>query len=150
MGHAGGLGLSFVDYLIADGIVIPPGEEHLYTEKIVRLPECYHVASPAPIAEAPPSRADCGLPEGSFVFCAFNNPEKFNRPAFDAWMKILAAVPQSVLWVSSVKGVPSHQEMLRSQAERRGVDPASSSPIAWRARRTISPAITTSASSSIP
>ena len=39
-------------------------------------------------------------------------------------MKILAAVPQSVLWVSSVKGVPSHQEMLRSQAERRGVDPS--------------------------
>jgi protein O-GlcNAc transferase len=124
MGHAGGLGLSFVDYLIADSIVVPPGEEKLYKERIVRLPECYHVASPSPIAEQAPSRADCGLPEEGFVFAAFNNPEKFNRLAFDAWMRILSAVPGSVLWVSKVKGVASHRQMLRSQAERRGVDPA--------------------------
>jgi len=123
MGHAGGLGLSFVDYLIADAIVIPPGEEPLYKEKIVRLPECYHVASPSPIAEQVPSRADCGLPEEGFVFAAFNNPEKFNRAAFDAWMRILAGVPRSVLWVSKVKEVPSHGETLRRQAERRGIDP---------------------------
>src|SRR6266446_5721068 len=121
LGHAGGMGLSFVDYLIADNIVIPAGEEHLYREKVARLPECYHVASPAPIAETPPSRKDCGLPEDAFVFCAFNNPEKINRPAFDAWMKILAAVPNSVLWVSKVKGAPEQMEMLRSQAVQRGV-----------------------------
>jgi predicted O-linked N-acetylglucosamine transferase (SPINDLY family)/predicted SAM-dependent methyltransferase len=123
LGHAGGLGLSFVDYLIADNIVIPPGEEHLYREAIARMPECYHVASPAPIAEVPPSRKDCGLPEDAFVFCAFNNPEKINRPAFDAWMKILAAVPGSVLWVSKVKGAPEQMEMLRRQASDRGIAP---------------------------
>jgi predicted SAM-dependent methyltransferase len=124
MGHAGGLGLSFVDYLLADRIIVPPGEESLYRERIVRLPECYHVASPSPIAETTPSRAECGLPEEGFVFGAFNNPEKFSRSGFDAWMRILEAVPGSVLWVSKVKGVPSHRRMLRSQAERRGVDPA--------------------------
>jgi predicted O-linked N-acetylglucosamine transferase (SPINDLY family)/predicted SAM-dependent methyltransferase len=122
MGHAGGLGLSFVDYLLADAIVIQHGEEHLYRERIVRLPECYHVASPAPIAEPGPSRADCGLPADAFVFCAFNNPEKFNRAAFDAWMKILAAVPGSVLWISKVKDVPQQIETLRRQAAERGVD----------------------------
>jgi protein O-GlcNAc transferase len=121
LGHAGGLGLSFVDYLIADNIVVPVGEEHLYRESVARLPECYHVASPAPIAEAPPSREDCGLPEDAFVFCAFNNPEKINRPAFDAWMKILAAVPHSVLWLSKVKGAPEQMEMLRRQATDRGI-----------------------------
>jgi protein O-GlcNAc transferase len=123
MGHAGGLGLSFVDYLLADAIVIPPGEEPLYSESIVRLPECYHVASPAPVADPGPSRADCGLPEGAFVFGAFNNTEKFNRPAFDAWMKILSAVPGSVLWISKVKDVPEQMETLRRQAETRGIDP---------------------------
>ena len=121
LGHAGGLGLSFVDYLIADDIVIPEGEENLYRETIARMPECYHVASPAPVAETPPSRAECGLPEDAFVFCAFNNPEKFNRPAFDAWMKIMAAVPNSVLWASKVKGVPEQMDTLRRQAEERGV-----------------------------
>jgi len=121
LGHAGGLGLSFVDYLIADDIVIPEGEENLYRETIARMPECYHVASPAQVAETPPSRAECGLPEDAFVFCAFNNPEKFNRPAFDAWMKIMAAVPNSVLWASKVKGVPEQMDTLRRQAEERGV-----------------------------
>src|SRR5579863_908326 len=123
MGHAGGLGLSFVDYLLADAMVIPPGEEHLYREQIVRMPECYHVASPALIAEPGPSRADCGLPPDAFVFCAFNNPEKFNRAAFDAWMRILAAVPGSVLWISKVRDVPQQIETLRWQAAQRGVDP---------------------------
>src|SRR6516225_1363723 len=123
MGHAGGLGLSFIDYLLADRIIVPPGEEPLYEEQIVRMPECYHVASPSPIAEVTPSRAECGLPEDAFVFSAFNNPEKFNRTAFDAWMRILAGVPGSVLWVSKVKGVRSHRQMLRRQAKERGIDP---------------------------
>ena len=76
--------------------------------------------SARPIAEETPSRAECGLPEDGFVFGAFNNPEKFNRTAFDAWMRIMVAVPGSVLWVSKVKGVPSHRRMLRKQAKDHG------------------------------
>ena len=68
-------------------------------------------------------RADCGLPEDAFVFCAFNNPEKFNRPAFDAWMKILAGVPGSVLWVSKVKAVPEQVDMLVKDCFRWPVGP---------------------------
>ncbi len=124
LGHAGGLGLSFVDYLIADAIVVPPGEEGAYRESILRLPECYHVASRATIAEATPGRAECGLPEQGFVFGAFNNPEKIDRTVFMAWMKILAAVPGSILWLSTVRGVPAQIESLRRRAESHGVDPA--------------------------
>ncbi|HEY2889376.1 MAG TPA: tetratricopeptide repeat protein, partial [Dongiaceae bacterium] len=124
LGHAGGLGLSFVDYLIADAIVVPPDEEGAYRESILRLPECYHVASRAIIAEATPGRTECGLPEQGFVFGAFNNPEKIDRTVFVAWMKILAAVPGSVLWLSSVRGVPAQIESLRRRAESHGIDPA--------------------------
>jgi protein O-GlcNAc transferase len=124
LGHAGGLGLSFVDYLIGDRAVVPPGEEKLYRESLIRLPECYHVASPAPIAEAIPSRAHCGLPEAAFVFGAFNNPEKIDRRIFAAWMKILAAVPESVLWFSHFRGVPAQSETLRRRALAHGIDPA--------------------------
>jgi len=123
LGHAGGLGLSFVDYLIADRVVIPPGEEALYRESVVRLPECYHVASPAPVAQATPGRADCGLPADAFVFGAFNNPEKIDRKIFAAWMKILAAAPQSVLWLSTVKDVPVQIETARRHAAAHGIDP---------------------------
>lgn len=123
LGHAGGLGLSFVDYLIGDHVVIPPGEERLYREAIIRLPECYHVASRATIAEATPSRADCGLPQEGFVFAAFNNPEKINRRIFEAWAKILERVPGSVLWLSKVRNVESEADNLRRMAVQHGLDP---------------------------
>ena len=123
LGHAGGLGLSFVDYLIADRLVVPPGEEGLYGESILRLPECYHVASPAPVPESSPSRVDCGLPETGFVFGAFNNTEKVDRRIFAAWMKILAAVPGSLLWLSALRNIPGQIEGLRRQAAPHGIDP---------------------------
>ncbi len=122
LGHAGGLGLSFVDYLIADRIVVPPGEEGAYRESILRLPECYHVASRARIAETVPSREACGLPADGFVFGAFNNAEKIDRTVFGAWMRILRAVPRSVLWLSAVRGVPAQIDSLREQAARHGVE----------------------------
>ncbi len=40
-----------------------------------------------------------GLPETGFVFCCFNNHWKINRPIFEIWMRLLAAVPGSVLWL---------------------------------------------------
>lgn len=123
LGHAGGLGLSFVDYLIADRIVVPQGEEGLYREAVLRLPECYHIASRGRIGEAIPSRQACGLPEQGFVFGAFNNPEKIDRIVFTAWMRILAAVPGSVLWLSAVRGAPEQIESLRKQAASHGLDP---------------------------
>ncbi len=38
-----------------------------------------------------------GLPADGFVFCNFNNAYKFTPDSFAAWMRILAAVPGSVL-----------------------------------------------------
>ncbi|MDZ7813831.1 MAG: hypothetical protein U5L74_12315 [Ideonella sp.] len=44
-------------------------------------------------------RASYGLPEDAFVFCSFNNTFKFTEPLFSSWMRILHAVPNSVLWL---------------------------------------------------
>ncbi|WP_109117462.1 glycosyltransferase [Azospirillum sp. TSO22-1] len=99
LGHAGGIGTACADYLLADRHVVPPGAERAYAERLVRLPECYHCADRHPIAERP-RRADHGLPEDGVVFCAFNNTEKIDEPAFRAWMDILRQVPGSVLWLS--------------------------------------------------
>jgi predicted O-linked N-acetylglucosamine transferase (SPINDLY family) len=121
LAHAGGLGLPFIDYLIADRIVVPPGEERLYRENLVRLPDTYHCADGLPFdAEAPDAAAE-GLAGASFVFCAFNNPQKIDRTIFLAWMRILAAVPGSVLWLSDPSGIPAMQRNLRAHAEAAGI-----------------------------
>ena len=51
------------------------------------------------IAESTPDRAELGLPEAGFVFCCFNNNHKITPSVFDIWMRLLRAVPGSVLWM---------------------------------------------------
>jgi protein O-GlcNAc transferase len=110
-----------VDYLLADAVTVPDGEEGLYAETVLRLPGCYHCASPHAIADAVPGRADCGLPERGVVFAAFNNIEKIERSAFDLWMTILQAVPGSVLWLTNQRRFQGTEDNLRREAAARGI-----------------------------
>lgn len=124
LGHAGGLGLPCVDYLIADSVVIPPGEESIYREAIARLPGIYHCADRHPIADTCPPRSEFRLPENAVVYCVFNNPDKINRQVFDCWMRILRQVEGSVLWFSSFRQKRDFLiATLRRYAEQQGVDP---------------------------
>jgi predicted O-linked N-acetylglucosamine transferase (SPINDLY family) len=123
LGHGGGLGLSFIDYVIADAVVVPPGEESAYREKVVRMPESYHCADTPPIADLSQSRADYGLAEGAFVYCAFNNPNKIDSEVFDIWMNILRRAPGSQIWLSNPASDADLENNLRTEARDRGVSP---------------------------
>jgi predicted O-linked N-acetylglucosamine transferase (SPINDLY family) len=85
--------------MLADRFVMPPELLPFCTEKPIYLPHCYQVSDRQRLAGAKPSRADCGLPEEGFVYCSFNNNHKFTPEMFDAWLRILAQVPASVLWL---------------------------------------------------
>src|SRR5262249_9371734 len=41
VGYPGTVGAPYMDYLLADEMVIPPGSERYYREKVVYLPGCY-------------------------------------------------------------------------------------------------------------
>ena len=66
-------------------------------------------------------RADYGLPEDAFVFCAFNKIQKITPDLFAVWMRILQQVPQSVLWLQSSN--PTAQQTLLDRAQASGIDP---------------------------
>lgn len=121
LGFPGTSGASYIDYLIADGTVIPPGEERHYSEKIVRLPGSYQINdSTKQIAGECPSREAAGLPTEGFVYCCFNNNYKITPDIFDLWMGLLRDVPGSVLWL--LEGSATAARNLRKEAQRRGVD----------------------------
>jgi predicted O-linked N-acetylglucosamine transferase (SPINDLY family) len=63
-----------------------------------------------------------GLPAEGFVFCCFNNPYKITPSTFDVWARILKSVDNSVLWL--LKGDAAAVRNLRSEAQKRGVDPS--------------------------
>lgn len=120
LGHPGTTGADFIDYLIGDPIVTPPESHAAYREQLVLLPHCYLATDNAqPIADSAGTRADHGLPESGFVFCAFNHSYKIEPDTFTHWMRIVERVPGSVLWLSpAAAGI---ERNLRREAESRGV-----------------------------
>jgi protein O-GlcNAc transferase len=123
LGYPGTMGTSYHDYILADRFIIPPEHQPLYDEKVVYLPDTYlPTDNSVQIAERTPTRSECGLPETGFVFCSFSHDYKISPPVFDVWMRLLAQVPGSVLWLVS-RGELTLAN-LRREAEARGVDPA--------------------------
>lgn len=121
LGFPGTLGAGFIDYAIADRVVVPDADLGRYTEKLVRLAGSYQVNDRRqPIARVAPSRAALGLPPEGVVFCSFCRHFKIEPVMFSVWMRILATVPGSVLWLLQGPGAAS----LREAATRAGIDPA--------------------------
>ena len=120
LGFPGTVGADGADYILADAIVIPDEHRGFYSEKVVRLPDCYQANdSRKAIVEAMPTRAEAGLPERGFVFCCFNNNYKIAPELFDVWMRLLRAVDGSVLWL--IEGNRAAIDNLRREAKARGV-----------------------------
>lgn len=123
LGYPATMGAAFIDYIIADSFIIPPQHHAHFDEKVVTLPHCYQPNDTLrPIAPEAPTRAECGLPENGFVFCSFNMPYKLTPRIFAIWMRLLAQVPDSVLWLLEVSPVAA--ENLRQAAQQHGIDPA--------------------------
>ncbi|MCE1193287.1 MAG: tetratricopeptide repeat protein [Acidovorax sp.] len=120
LGYPGTTGADYMDYVIADKVVVPPEAQAHFTEKVVYMPHSYQVNdSQRAISERVFTRSELGLPESGFVFCCFNNNYKIMPAVFDSWMRILHAVPGSVLWL--FEDNPSVPENLRREAQARGI-----------------------------
>jgi predicted O-linked N-acetylglucosamine transferase (SPINDLY family) len=120
LGYPGTMGSDYIDYLIADPILIPKDHQNDYSEKIVYLPNSYQPNDTTRrIADRTFTRAELGLPLTGFVFCCFNNSIKITPEVFDCWMRVLKRVPKSVLWL--LKDNEAVVENLRREASQRGV-----------------------------
>jgi predicted O-linked N-acetylglucosamine transferase (SPINDLY family) len=120
LGYPGTLAAPYVDYVIADAVVLPPGAEGDWSEAVVRLP-LYQPNDALTGPAATPSRADVGLPDAAVVFACLNNPAKITPETFAAWTAILAGAPGAVLWL--YEGSPGVAANLRARAVEAGVDP---------------------------
>jgi len=123
MGYPGTLGSSYIDYMIADEVVIPPEHREFFAEKIANLPETYwSTDDEMEIADYTPTRAELNLPANGFVFCCFNNNYKITPDIFDIWMRLLNRIDGSVFWL--LEDNAAARANLQLAARQRGIDPA--------------------------
>ncbi|MCA3359690.1 MAG: tetratricopeptide repeat protein [Roseomonas sp.] len=121
LGYPGTMAADYMDYLVADPVLIPPEHRADYAEKIMYVPHSYQVNDGTRrIPDRKPERAALGLPEAGFVFCCFNNNYKITPRVFDIWMRLLRAVPGSVFWLLADN--PGAAANLRRAAIARGVE----------------------------
>jgi predicted O-linked N-acetylglucosamine transferase (SPINDLY family) len=128
LAYPGSMGAPWYDYLIADRYLIPAAQRAFYDEKIACLPGCYQPTDTTRAVLDPPPREACGLPARTssnqgFVYCCFNATWKFTPQSFALWMRILAAVPDSVLWLLDGPPDAGVAQRLRDAAQRAGIDP---------------------------
>ena len=122
LGYPGTMGAPYVDYIIADRVLIPEQQKHFYSEKIVFLPHTYQANdAKRSIPEQAFSRDKLGLPPAGVVFCCFNNCYKITPHVFDSWMRILKGVDNSVLWLFEENETAPVN--LRREAAARAVNP---------------------------
>jgi predicted O-linked N-acetylglucosamine transferase (SPINDLY family) len=122
LAYPGTLGAPWMDYVIADRVVLPEWLRAQFSEQVAWLPRCFQPSDPGRIVGTPPAREACGLPVNGMVYACLNNSYKINPASFGRMIEVSREVPGSVLWLlSATDGV---DQRLGEEAARRGFDPA--------------------------
>lgn len=122
LGYTGTMGAGYMDYIMADRLVIPESSRVFYNEKVVYLPNSFQANdSNKHISKHKITRSKVGLPETGFVFCCFNSCHKITPTVFDIWMQLLKQVEGSVLWL--LESNAQTERNLRNEASSRGISP---------------------------
>ena len=121
LGFPGTLGAPYLDVIVADAHTIAAGEEGAYVERVARLPHSYQANDRQRAIGPATTREAQGLPDAAIVFACFNNTYKITPATFASWMRILAAVDGSVLWLLQDNDAATRN--LCAAAESHGIAP---------------------------
>ena len=123
IGYPATTGANYMDYIIADEMIIPTQSQQYYSEKIIYLPYTFKATdTKLKVSEKAFTREEFNLPVNSFVFCCFNNSFKILPETFDVWMRILKSAENSVLWLADTNSTAKAN--LKKEAEVRGISPS--------------------------
>jgi predicted O-linked N-acetylglucosamine transferase (SPINDLY family) len=123
LGYPNTTGLSAMDYRLTDRFADPPGmTEHLHSEKLIRLPECFSCYQPprdAPEVSRLPARE-----KGYVTFGSFNNMAKITPEVIAVWVRILQSIPGSRLTLKNpALGGNAMQQTVRKTFTESGITP---------------------------
>lgn len=98
----GTMGTKLIDYLIADEVLVPTGEEDGYDEAIVRLPGGSRAIRPNPSVQISSRiRMNYGLKSDVPVFAVFSEASAIGPDLLSLYATILKDAPASQLWLAA-------------------------------------------------
>lgn len=120
LGFIGTTGMPWFDFVITDKNALPPEHAEFFMEKPLYVEGSFIPLTP-PDEDLPVvTRADVGLPERAFVMGAFGNVYKITPEMFAVWMRLLARIPDAVLWL--IDDNPTTTENLKNHARAAQAD----------------------------
>jgi predicted O-linked N-acetylglucosamine transferase (SPINDLY family) len=98
---------------------LPLSERPYWDEHIAYLPHSSIYCELPQAIPASQSRDEYGFPEQAIVLCALHMPRKIDPECFNAWLAILRANPQTILWL--VEESAAQSSNLKAYAAERNV-----------------------------
>ena len=93
LGYPGSTGVPHMDWMLGDAVVTPEGCDHLYSERVWRLPGTVFCFAPEEDYPFPAFTAQHA--QRPLTFGSFNNATKLTPHTLRLWARVLAAVPQA-------------------------------------------------------
>ncbi|TWB37190.1 O-linked N-acetylglucosamine transferase, SPINDLY family protein [Nitrospirillum pindoramense] len=121
LGFVGSQPIPELDYAIVDDFVVPQDLAADFHPKPLYMPICYQVNDSKAPVDPSPTRESVGLPTDKFVYTCFSNTYKITDDIFDAWMRILGGVENSVLWL--LARTPWARQNMLNRAQAHGIAP---------------------------
>lgn len=126
IGFPGTTGADYIDYLIADDILIADDVRPLYKEKIAFMPVCYQLTDNRQYRAPPSPRSDSfpDVPDDAVILGSFCHSLKINPDVWDAWLDILTQAPRAYLALMIPASLPHARARLIATMTARNLDPA--------------------------
>ncbi len=134
LGYPNTTGMDQVDYYITDEVAGGVDLEHLFTEKLMRLPRGFHCfRAPVKTPEVAPLPA---LSRGQITFGCFNRERKIRPATICLWARILQATPNSRLLIKGGSVEPQAAQCLHQRLLDNGIADDRLELAPWQPSRT--------------
>lgn len=120
IGYFDTTGLPAMDYFLSDIYCDPPNNDHLFMEKLIRLPHSHLCFTPSQQFQGISMEYQVHDP---FIFGSFNNFAKVTDNMLVIWLRILNSVPGSQLIMKNVSPRREPIERMRKRALKLGYNP---------------------------
>ena len=120
LGFSGSMGAKFMDYIIADKVLIRENEQHFYDEKVLYLKQSAICLDDDLKKDFSKKTLKKEVSTNRFVFVCFNNNYKISPDEFNIWGNLLGNIKESYLWLK-VSNEIAKNNLIR-EAKKRGIN----------------------------